>query len=162
MDQFASSAGGGPLAEMGAAQAKAGLEGLRKKLEGVKAAIVAYQPGENIKKAVAPLQQAVGAAADAVSGAAQQGGVVARLRKFFGGGDGGAAASQPQLSSYRPGSMMAQMAGGGASSGGGGGGDMKTLLGQALSSGSLDSGVLALMNNIERFTDGFNKMFPGN
>jgi hypothetical protein len=37
---------------------------------------------------------------------------------------------------------------------------MTTMLGQALASGSLDSGVMQLMNNIERFTDGFNKLFP--
>jgi hypothetical protein len=157
IDQYVSTQGG-PLAQMGAQQAKAALAQLKQRLESIKAAITAYQPGQALKQITEPVRAAVGAAAGAASSAPQ--GLLARIQGFFGGGGGGGGGSAAQP--LRPGSMLAQLTrGGGAAAGGSGGEGMSTMLGQALASGSLDAGVMALMNNIERFTDGFNKLFPG-
>jgi hypothetical protein len=159
------SQGKGPLAGKAIESYQGVLTSLKGILDSLKAGIVSYQPGENIKKVTEPIQQ--------VASAATSGGMLGSLREsiskagesfrgmFTGASSGSGNSSRPlqkvseAVQSYRPGSLISQLMSGGDAAAG-----SSSVLGQFVANGSLDAGVLQLLQNVNKFSDSYSKLFP--
>jgi hypothetical protein len=157
------SQGKGPLAGKTIESYQGALTSLKGVLDSLKAAIVSYQPGENIKKATEPIQK--------VARAATSGGMLGSLREsiskagegfrnMFTGADSGNSTRPLQkvaqaVQGYRPGSLISQLTAGGDAADG-----SSSVLGQFVANGSLDAGVLQLLQNINKFNDSFSQLMP--